>query len=72
MPFQVSEGDLAAMRSLNIDSLADPEDFMSKYCQLWGGTPNHGYDWVMRGTQFGQENFFSKSAFGMLRFGAGE
>jgi hypothetical protein len=58
------------MLSMNIDSLQDPEGFMSKYSQLWGGTPNHGYDWLMRGTQFGTENFFSKSVYGLLRFGA--
>lgn len=72
LQFRVSESDLASMRSVNIDSLENPEDFMSKYSQLWDGTPNHGYDWVMRGTQFGQENYFSSSVFDMLRFGGGK
>lgn len=68
MPFNVSESGLASMRSINIDNLPNPEDFLSKYSQLWGGIPNHGYDWIMRGTQFGTENFFSKSVFQLLRF----
>jgi hypothetical protein len=71
MSFSVSEHDLSSMRSLNIDSLPDPGQFMSKYSRLWGGTPNHGYDWLMRGTQFGTEHYFSNAVFDLLRFSGG-
>jgi RHS repeat-associated protein len=69
MSFTVASRDLASFRSLDIDSLADPEAFLSKYSQLWGGTPNHGYEYLTRGTQFGTEHFFDSSVFGRLNFG---
>ena len=68
VPFEVSAGDLASMRSLNIDLLPDAEAFLGKFSQLWGGTPDHGYDLLMRGTQFGTEHFFSKSVYDLLNF----
>ena len=71
MSFDVAGRDLASFRSLDIDSLADPEAFMSKHSQLWGGTPNHGFEHLTRGTQFGTEHFFDKSVFGNLGFGGG-
>lgn len=58
MSFQVSEDGLASMRSLDIDWLPDPVQFMSKYSALWAGAPDRGYDWLMRGTPFGAENSF--------------
>jgi hypothetical protein len=69
MSFNVSGSDLASFKSLNIDSLADPEAFLSKYSELWGGTPNHGFEYLTRGTQFGTEHFFDSSVFGRLNFG---
>lgn len=67
--FQVNNADLAGMRHLDVDSLANPSAFMQKYSSLWGGTPNHGYEYVTRGTNFGTEHFFSSSVFDKLRFG---
>jgi RHS repeat-associated protein len=71
MSFSVSEHALSSMRSLNIDSLPDPDLFMSKYSRLWGAIPNHGYDWLMRGTRFGTEHYFSNNVFDLLRFSGG-
>lgn len=61
--------DTSQLRHVDVDSLADPSDFMSKYSQLWGGTPSHGADYITRGTQFGTQHYFSPNAFGSASWG---
>lgn len=56
--------DTSNLRHVDVESLADPAAFMSKYSQLWGGTPSHGLDYITRGTQFGTQHYFSPNAFG--------
>lgn len=69
VPFNVSNGDLAGFRSVNVDSLADPDAFMSKYSSLYGEGLAHEYQYITRGTNFGVEHFFDRSVFGQLDFG---
>jgi hypothetical protein len=57
------------MRTIDVDSLPEPSAFMRKHSSLWGGTPNHGYEYVTRGTNIGTEHFFGSSMFHRLRFG---
>jgi hypothetical protein len=53
------------LETVDVDSLNDPSAFMEKFRQLWGGTPNHGLDYITRGTNFGTQHFFSPDAFGL-------
>ncbi len=55
--------DTSNLRHVDVDSLADPGAFMSKFSQLWEGTPNHGLDYITRGTGRGVQHYFSPSAF---------
>lgn len=41
---------------------------MSQYSKLWGGTPNHGLEYIQRGTNMGTEHFFDKSIIDLLKF----
>jgi len=58
------------LKSLNIDAL--PQDqidiFMMRYSRLYGGTPNHGYDHLQRGTNYGVEHYFSYLIYELLNF----
>ena len=42
---------------------------MQRHSALYGGTPDHGYQHVTRGTNFGVEHFFDKSVFGEFTIG---
>ncbi len=67
--FSVSRSALGNMRSLDIDSLPQSEidAFMDQH--YMADLPStHGYDYITRGTQYGDEHFFEKSAFGFLGF----
>jgi hypothetical protein len=55
--------DTSGPSRVDVDSLADPGAFMNKYSQVFGGTPNHGFDHITRGTQFGTQHYFSPGAF---------
>jgi len=66
--FRVGKGALQRFRSLRVDSLADPEAWMTRYSRLWGGVPDHGLQYIQRGTHMGPEHYFSSSVFGDLRF----
>jgi hypothetical protein len=70
LEFSVSNKALEKFKSINIDALSDSnaEKFMRKFSRLWGGTPNHGYEYIQRGTNIGREHFFSKSVFNHLLF----
>ena len=58
------------LKSLNIDAL--PQDqidiFMMRYSRLYGDTPNHGYDHLQRGTNYGVEHYFSYLIYELLNF----
>ena len=68
--FKVSDKKLAEFKSLNVDSLGDDEAaaWMERYSKLWGGTPEHGLEYIQRGTNIGVEHFFDKSIFKFLDF----
>jgi RHS repeat-associated protein len=66
--FSIPKHELSKLKNINIDSLANPEVWMSKYSRLWGGTPSHGYQYIIRGTAMGQEHYFHFSIFHLLRF----
>ena|SRR5437762_12523983 len=70
MVFRVSNVALQSFQRLDIDSLSeeDAETWMARYSQLWGGTPDHGLEYIQRSTQFGVEHFFARSVFHLLQF----
>jgi hypothetical protein len=37
---------------------------MERYSKVWGGVPDHGFEYIQRGTRIGVEHFFDKSIFG--------
>lgn len=67
--FQISNRNLMSLRHLDVDSLADEGNaFLDRYSALFGGKPDHGFEHIARGTQFGTEHFFSKAVYGMLNW----
>jgi hypothetical protein len=66
--FRVSNARLAAYRRLVVDSLQDADAWMERYSKVWGGVPDHGFEYIQRGTRIGVEHFFDKSIFGDLEF----
>ena len=67
--FSVPRTTLGRMRSLDTDSLPQPEiDAFVDTHYMAGHPPTHAYQHLTRGTQFGQEHFFDKSVIGSLRF----
>ena len=70
LKFRVHTTVLQSFRQVNVDALG-PEGslvWMSRYSQLWDGTPDHDLEYVQRGTNFGVEHFFHKSVFHLLHF----
>jgi len=68
LKFSIKESRLLKLRTIMVDALENPEGWMQKYSKLWGGTPNHGADYVVRGTAMGNEHYFSSRIFPLLRF----
>ncbi|MEP7289912.1 MAG: hypothetical protein ABI947_29555 [Chloroflexota bacterium] len=66
--FEVDSEALANLNQINVDSLADPDAFLDRYSSLRNATPDHGYEYIIRGTQLGNENFFASSIFHLLSF----
>jgi hypothetical protein len=66
--FRVSNARLTAYRRLVVDSLPDADAWMERYSKVWGGVPDHGSEYIQRGTRVGVEHFFDKSIFGDLEF----
>jgi hypothetical protein len=68
--FRVFNDDLANMKSLDMTKLSDDEivAFLNNYAKLNGGTPNHGLEYIRRGTNIGVENYFDSSVFKYLKF----
>ena len=69
--FRVSNRKLASFRQLDIDALGDPaaDEWLERYSLLReNGVPNHGLQYIRRGTNFGVEHFFHRSVFRHLRF----
>ena len=68
--FTIENEKLNNFKSINIDNLPDfaQEEFMNKYSRLYGGIPDHGYEYIQRGTNFGVEHFFSYTIFEFLNF----
>jgi hypothetical protein len=68
--FKVYYKELAKMKSLDMTKLSDEQvdEFLDKYAKLNGGTPNHGFEYIRRGTNIGVENYFSSSVFEYLKF----
>jgi len=68
--FQVSNADLRSLRQLDRTLLSGEQDenWLNRYSSLWGGTPDHGLEYIKRGTRFGVEHFFHKSVFRLLHF----
>jgi len=70
LEFSIDNNVLSQLNTINLNELSDEdaEAFMSQYSQLWGGTPNYAYDYIIRGTAIGNENYFSKFIFNLLHF----
>ena len=66
---QFSENSLNKMRQLNVDKLGETgaNDWLDKHSQLFTNDPCKvtptDYDYIIRGTQFGNENFFTPEMF---------
>ena len=68
--FEVDDRRLRAYRHLDVDALGVPgaDEWLDRYSRLRGGLPDHGLEYIRRGTRFGTEHFFHKAVFGDLRF----
>lgn len=62
---RISQAILDKVKTLDLTKLSDEEatQWLSRYSQLYGGTPDHGFQHIIRGTQVGIEHFFSKDIF---------
>ncbi|WP_437735373.1 contractile injection system protein, VgrG/Pvc8 family [Sorangium sp. So ce1335] len=54
----------------DVDSLGDEgaEAWMSRYSRLFDGTPDHGLEYITRGTNLGTEHYFATSVDHLLRW----
>ncbi|SFF60433.1 hypothetical protein, partial [Thermoflexibacter ruber] len=72
LAFRIKTNILNSLRQLDIDSLTNPEEWLSKYSKLWGGIPNHGLQYIIRGTgeamRGAKEHFFHHTIFSFLKF----
>jgi hypothetical protein len=66
--FGIKNTELNAFSRFDVDSDQDPDAWLDRYSLLRGGNPDHGYEYVTRGTQIGVEHYFSKSVFYHLHF----
>ncbi|UHA73171.1 DUF6531 domain-containing protein [Paenibacillus sp. 481] len=69
--FSIAEKDLAKFKFFDVDGLGSDDavnDWLNRYSKLTDGAPDHGYDYITRGTNFGKENFFDKSVMKYLKF----
>ena len=68
--FQVDMSLLQNQGQLSVDSLGTPgaDAWMERYSSLWGGTPDHGLQYITRNTAMGTEHYFSKSIIQLLQF----
>ena len=77
--FSIRNSTLRGLSSFNVNALSDSaaESWMNSNFRPWGGTPNHGFQWVQRGTgnigttaspRFGTENFFHHSVIPRIKF----
>jgi len=68
--FKVSNENLAKMKNLDMTKLSDDaiDAFFNNHAKLNGGNPNHGLEYIRRGTNIGVENYFHSSVFKYLNF----
>ncbi|WP_437678427.1 DUF6531 domain-containing protein [Sorangium sp. So ce131] len=68
--FSVPEDVLRSFRHVDVDSLGDEaaEAWMSRYSRLFDGTPDHGLEYITRGTNLGTEHYFATSVYHLLRW----
>lgn len=70
MKFEVYDSDLANMKVFDTRGLTDEElnKFFNQYARLYGGEPNHGFDYIINDINFGVEHYFNKTIFDKLHF----
>ncbi|WP_262701677.1 MULTISPECIES: DUF6531 domain-containing protein [Streptomyces] len=70
LTFKVSERDFATLRKADMIEMSprEAELFMDRHSRLYGDGMPHGYDYIRGRTGMGEEHFFSKSAFHLLKF----
>jgi hypothetical protein len=66
--FGIKNSDLDSFSHFDVDLAPNPDAWLDRYSALRGGTSDHGYQYVTRGTQYGTEHYFHKSVFPFLRF----
>jgi RHS repeat-associated protein len=66
--FSIKNSTLNKFSRANVDGLSNPEAWMGRYSRLFGGTPDHGLQYIQRGTNFGTEHFFCKDVFKSIKF----
>ena len=57
-----------SLKSINVNLLNDAGQtlFMEQHSLLWGGSTNHGFEYIIRGTAMGNEHYFHSSIFNQL------
>ena len=51
---------------------AQRESFFDQYGVLYGGEPNHGYDYIINNTNLSVEHYFNVTVFDKLHFERGK
>lgn len=70
LTFKVSERDFATLRKADMIEMSprEAELFMDRHSRLYGDGIPHNYDYIRGRTGMGEEHFFSKSVFHLLKF----
>ena len=70
LEFFIYDSDLDNMNTLDTRSMNDDElnEFFGIFARLYGGNPNHGYDYIINDTNLCLENYFNKTIFNLLHF----
>jgi len=70
LQFNVNDNDLSNMKTLDTRNMSDAqrESFFGQYGVLYGGEPNHGYDYIINNANLGVEHYFNITVFDKLHF----
>lgn len=71
LKFKVSASDFEAMRKADVIKMTpdEAEAFVDKYSRLYGDGAPHDFDYVRGPTGMGDEHYFNKAIFHLLKFG---
>ena len=73
LTFSIKNEDLAGLKQMHLHGMSDDDAsaFMEKNSLLWGGSSDHGLDYISRpvNENLGTEHYFSSNVFHLLNFG---